>query len=296
MDTPIEAEDRLIAISADDDTVKPAAEPVGGVLEDLIVAPRSTTIGSPRRRSSWAGTGAARQSSASSTPTWPRAPGCSSWRTRRTSKPRCRTVIAGLRNETVEVRRGDTTDRALIDSLDSRSFDHLIVLCSDTMEPQLADSRTLITLLHLRDIASRFGHDFSITSEMLDLRNRALAEVTRADDFIVSDRMTSLLLSQVSENKQLKAVFDDLFDPDGSEIYLRPAAEYVATGKPMTFATVLESARRRGETAIGYRHKADAEDASKGYGVTLNPVKSASLTLAAGDRVIVLADDGFNAA
>ena len=64
----------------------------------------------------------------------------------------------------------------------------------------------------------------------------------------------------------------------------------------MTFATVLESARRRGETAIGYRHRADAEDASKGYGVTLNPVKSDPLTLAAGDRVIVLADDGFNVA
>ena len=66
---------------------------------------------------------------------------------------------------------------------------------------------------------------------MLDLRNRALAEVTRADDFIVSDRMTSLLLSQVAENKHLKAVFDDLFDPEGSEIYLRPASEYVAAGR-----------------------------------------------------------------
>ena len=63
---------------------------------------------------------------------------------------------------------------------------------------------------------------------MLDVRNRELAEVTQADDFIVSDKLISLMLAQVSENKDLNAVFDDLFDPDGSEIYLKPAADYVA--------------------------------------------------------------------
>ena len=76
-----------------------------------------------------------------------------------------------------------------------------MVLCySDSLDAQRADSRTLITLLHLRDIEERGGRDFSIVSEMLDLRNRALAEVTHADDFIVSDRLVSLLMAQISEN------------------------------------------------------------------------------------------------
>ena len=84
---------------------------------------------------------------------------------------------------------------------------------------------------------------------MLDLRNRALAEVTRADDFIVSDRLVSLLLSQVAENRHLKAVFDDLFDPGGLRDL--PASRPATTsgpGEPMTFATVVEAARRRGES------------------------------------------------
>ena len=50
---------------------------------------------------------------------------------------------------------------------------------------------------------------------MLDLRNRELAEVTQADDFIVSDQLISLMLAQVAENKHLNAVFADLFDPRG---------------------------------------------------------------------------------
>ncbi len=124
---------------------------------------------------------------------------------------------------------------------------------------------------------------------MLDLRNRALAEVTHADDFIVSDRLVSLLMAQVAENAQLNAVFADLFDQAGSEIYLRPAGEYVETGAEVAFATIVESARRRGEVAIGYRVQA-ASGSSDGQGVTINPPKSGRLTLGARDSVIVLAE------
>ena len=127
------------------------------------------------------------------------------------------------------------------------------------MDPSRADARTLVTLLHLRDIASRLDRDFSIVSEMLDLRDRALAEVTRADDFIVSDRLISLMIAQVAESKHLNAVFGDLFDPEGSEIYLKPAGDYVALGQAAPFAAVIEAARRRGEVAFGYRLTASAE-------------------------------------
>ena len=93
----------------------------------------------------------------------------------------------------------------------------------------------------------RAGLDLSIVSEMLDLRNRALAEVTHADDFIVSGRLVSLLMAQVAENAHLNAVFADLFDQEGSEIYLRPAGDYVDDRTSRSpFATIVESARRRG--------------------------------------------------
>ena len=148
-----------------------------------------------------------------------------------------------------------------------------------------------MTLLHLRDIASRTDNRFSMVSEMIDLRNRRLAEVTRADDFIVSDRLVSLYLTQLSENKSLHQVFDDIFDAAGSEIYLRPAGEYVATGRAVDFYTVLESARRRGEIAIGYRLRSKATDAEAGDGVVVTPPKSRQVTFDSADLVIVLAED-----
>jgi voltage-gated potassium channel Kch len=196
-----------------------------------------------------------------------------------------------FRNLTCDFREGDTSDRHTLNGLEIETYDHVIILCyADTLDIQTADARTLITLLHLRDIAERAGHHFSITTEMLDIRNRNLAEVTRADDFIVSDRLVSLLLAQLSENPILYDLFTDLFDPEGSEVYLKPAGEYVTPGAAVNFYTVVEAARRRGESAFGYRLAAHSRDKARNYGVVVNPKKSEMVTFSEGDRIIVLAE------
>jgi hypothetical protein len=196
-----------------------------------------------------------------------------------------------LKNQKVLFHAGDTTDRALLDELNVAEYDHVIVLADTTVDIQAADARTLITLLHLRDIAEKDATPFSIVSEMLDLRNRELAEVTKVDDFIVSDHLISLMMSQLSENGDLDAVFTDLFDPEGSELYLKPVADYVETGQPVNFYTVVEAARRRGEVAIGYRVVSQLHEADKGYGVHTNPKKSEEVTFAPDDKIIVLAEE-----
>ncbi|HEX3126075.1 MAG TPA: potassium transporter TrkA [Thermoanaerobaculia bacterium] len=197
-----------------------------------------------------------------------------------------------LERQKLTCREADTKDRRVLDALGVESYDQIILLCySDQLDVQEADARTLITLLHLRDMAEKGGHDFRIVSEMLDVRNRELAEVTQADDFIVSNKLTSLMLSQISENKELNVVFADVFDPEGSEIYLKPAADYVSLGVEVNFYTVVEAARRRGEVAIGYRQLADAKNAEKSYGVVVNPKKSETVALTKEDQVIVLAED-----
>jgi len=99
-----------------------------------------------------------------------------------------------------------------------------------------------------------------------------------------------LLLAQVAENKYLNAVFANLFDPEGSEIYLKPASDYVTPGTPVNFYTIIEAARRRAEVAMGYRIKNQARDADKSYGVVVNPDKSRLVTFTEGDKIIVVAE------
>ncbi len=199
--------------------------------------------------------------------------------------------LTSLHNLDLQVRVESTTDRAVLDSLDIPSFDHVIVLCeADDRDPEMADARTLLALLHLRDIGQQAGSRFSIVSEMLDERNRELAEVSRADDFVVSSRVLSLLLAQIAETPELDDVFRDLFDADGAEIYLRDAADYVTPGTDVSFATLQAAAQQRGEVALGWRSASSAQDAGAAYGVVLNPGRDARRAFAAGDRVVVLAE------
>jgi hypothetical protein len=67
--------------------------------------------------------------------------------------------------------------------------------------------------------------------------------------------------------------------------------DYVETGQPIKFYTVVEAARRRGEIAIGYRVTNEQYDAGKAYGVHTNPRKSAEVSFTATDKVIVLAEE-----
>jgi len=194
------------------------------------------------------------------------------------------------KNQKLSVQEGETTDRDLLNKLGVQDYDHIIVLAYSTLEPQEADAKTLVTLLHLRDMARQDETPFSIVSEMLDLRNRELAEAAQVDDFIVSEHLVSLMMSQLSENAELFDVFTDIFDPEGSEIYLKPVSDYVATGEPVKFYTVVEAARRRGETAIGYRILSEANNAGKSYGVHTNRKKSEKVTFAPEDKVIVIAE------
>ena len=98
-------------------------------------------------------------------------------------------------------------------------------------------------------------------------------------------------MSQVSENKYLMRVFEDLFDADGSEIYLKPMSDYIKPNERVDFYSVLESAKRKGQTAIGYRVAALAHDNTKAYGIVVNPVKSSTLSFTDKDKIIVLAEN-----
>jgi voltage-gated potassium channel Kch len=292
-DSIIQAGDRIIAISEDDDTVRlrPAGAPQPSLQEDSIVAAE------PVERQpeqililgwNWRGVAIITQLDAYVAP--------GSTVTVVADSDKTEADITSLRpiakNLTIAFSAADSSRRETIEGLTLQDYHHVLILAySDDLDHQRADGRTLITLLHLRNIANKRGQAVPIVTEMMDAHNRDLADVALVDDFIVSERLVSLLLAQVSENKALNAVFEDLLNPEGSEIYLKPATDYVMPSVAVSFSTVVESARRRGETAIGYRLVAFGADPSSYYGVIINPNKSEVVTFAAGDRVIVLAEE-----
>jgi voltage-gated potassium channel Kch len=288
-DTRIERDDELILIAEDDSTIRMAQEPVrpgapGAIVRPvrrrvrpervLVIGWNSRGIKIVKELDNYVAPGSRLQVAAA-------APD---------AEQRVKALAAELRNLHTAYQLCEPTDRGSLETLGIGEFEHVIVLADDSVSPEKADSQTLVTLLHLRDMEFRRKERYAIVSEMNDERNQRLAQVTKADDFVVGSKLISLLLTQLSENRHLSSVFKQLFEAEGSEIYLRPAEEYVSLGQSVDFATMIEAARLRGETGIGYRLMDDAQDAPS-YGVRLNPVKTERVTMKRGDRVIVLAED-----
>jgi hypothetical protein len=142
----------------------------------------------------------------------------------------------------------------------------------------------------VRDILSRLEATTPIVSEMLDDRNRVLAQVAQVDDVVVSGEIVSLIVTQLSEDQRLELVFSELLGDTGAEIYLRPAEWYVQPGAEVSYATIVAGAVRRGETAIGYKSDHLGHEDDAGFTVVVNPPKSERFTVHPGDRVVVLAE------
>ncbi|MFF7051810.1 NAD-binding lipoprotein [Streptomyces griseorubiginosus] len=195
---------------------------------------------------------------------------------------------------TCVARRGDTTRPETLAGLDLGSYDSVIVLGQEPRAgepPEEPDTRTLVTLLVLRHLERRTGRELPLVTELTDDGNRPLAPLGPGADVIISGKLIGLLMAQISQNRHLADVFDELFSAGGTQIHLCPAADYVVTGHETSFATVVAAARARGECAVGYRSQADARRAP-GYGLRLNPPKAHRRRWSAGDEVVVIAGEG----
>ena len=192
---------------------------------------------------------------------------------------------------------GDPVSRRDLERLPLETFDAALILAgfgsagsggagglgADTAAstcPSAADSKTLATLLLIRDIqAQRLATHASpsradsravsrrmswvanlqrtavsrcpVISEILDTRTRHLVSETGLCDFVLSNELISNALAMVAEDLVVHAVLTELFTAEGEELRVTPAETYAAPGEQLSFWDVAARARRRREVLIG---------------------------------------------
>ena len=203
--------------------------------------------------------------------------------------------LAGLRNQSIRVFEGSTIDQETIaTALDRGPYDHVLVLCPhEGLNPTEADARALLTVLHVRNYLDRARADFpgrstNVITEILQPEAVDLAWVARPDDFIVSQRLVSLLLTQLAESPDRKAVLQELLGSHGTQVVLHPIERYATPGTH-TYADLIEITRHYGLVLIGWQKRGHA--AINGYlssGIRINPRKDEASHLVSGDRLVLL--------
>ena len=182
-------------------------------------------------------------------------------------------------------------------SVDPFSYNNVIILSQseDDPSPERTDSETMVILLlmrkMLRDNPERHKGTKLIT-QVLNSENQELITQTNVDDFIISNKLITMIFAQLSEEPKIKQLYDDMFAEEGSEIYLKPAPLYFnALPVQATFADILAQVGKREEICLGIRLGRHANDPHKNFGVKLNPPKDQVYALSEFDSLVVLAED-----
>lgn len=125
------------------------------------------------------------------------------------------------------------------------------VVTPDEMEAE--DEETIKILLYLREFQRVTGHKFFVTSQLNSVKNQKLANVTGTDDFIISRHIAALLMTQISQTRELRQLFDVLLESEGYELYMEKASGFVPTGTPVDIYTAINAASKQQRILVGIR-------------------------------------------
>jgi hypothetical protein len=206
--------------------------------------------------------------------------------------------IDGLEIALVEINPFDGEE---LETLNPFDFDDIIILPQNLDldgNAERIDSETIVVLLLLRRMRKQLNAEgktvtTKVVTEVLDSSNQALIHQAGVNDFIISNRLVSMLFAQISEEPEIQKVYEDLFEEDGSEIYVKPVELYFDTfPQKVTFADIMRLVQKRDEeVCIGIKLEADAGSASENYGIKLIPFKDVEYELNPGDALVVVAED-----
>ncbi|MCB1193245.1 MAG: ion transporter [Leptospiraceae bacterium] len=185
----------------------------------------------------------------------------------------------------------ETSSREELEKIPFKDFHYIILLTySDALSLDDADSYVIILWLYIRDILKNQNLKMPIVTEMLNNKNEELARPTELDDFVIIDKIDSRLLAQFSQNPYLKKIYEILFDDKGSEIYLKPAKDYLELNKEYSIYEVSNAVNQVSELFIGYKiHELNGISRLR-RGIDINPSKSQKVKFGENDKVIVVAE------
>ena len=192
-----------------------------------------------------------------------------------------------FQNFTLRLEIKDIHSRAALNKIIQEGFDYVIVMCDYNCTAEESDNQVLKLLLHLRDLAQITGQEYTLISELRDSQNQSLAASTKVNDFIIGTNLICLMMTQISENRSLSQIFNVLLSDEGSEIYIKPALDYVHPGQEIDMYTATAAALQRGHLFLGYKKlEADGQ-----YKILVNPPKSRFVRFNREDYFIVLAEN-----
>ncbi len=197
-------------------------------------------------------------------------------------------------NVKIQVKDADIRNNETFKNIDLTDYDDILILSQNPKETRIEkiDTETLMILLIIKEKIKDLKKKPRLITQVLNPDNKDLITQTDIDDFIVSNKLITMILAQLSENILVKKFYDDIFQEDWSEIYLKPASFYLTDfDRSYSFLEIIEHANLRDEICLWVRTTKDSKNPDKNFWVVLNPNKEEEFNLEKDDYLVVLSED-----
>ena len=200
----------------------------------------------------------------------------------------------------------DLNDLEQLNEIDPQNFDSLLILSPGGATIEEMDAYVISLLIRIRQIliskASPSDNNNiknkkwpKLITEVMDSENIDIILNSGVEDFMVSNQFVSQIMAQVSEEPLALNVYDDLFQAEGSELYIKPASFYFnfAEKKSITmcYGEFIHAAQLRNEIILGLQIHSEEQDKKNMFGIVLIPNKDDEFTITEKDGFIALAED-----
>lgn len=185
----------------------------------------------------------------------------------------------------LDIYNPEVLEKLLLDGYSS-----IFILSDANEEDEVADSKTLMLLMQLRSLIEKYQLDITVTSEIKNVKNQVLASSTHISDFVVSSNIISLMVTQVSENRDLLHVFEDLLNSEGSEIYVRDSTIYVHEGNYIQVAELCKYFASQNKIFIGFENIKYQKGAYEKE-IKINPPKDEFVTINESLKFILISEN-----
>ena len=199
----------------------------------------------------------------------------------------------------------DLNDLKVLDQIQPQDFDSILILSPGGTTIEEMDAYVISLLIRIRQILITKSKDNSkdeksikwpkLITEVMDSENIDIILNSGVEDFMVSNQFVSQIMAQVSEEPLALDVYDDLFQSEGSELYIKPASYYFDFNDEksitMPYGECVQAARLRDEVILGVQIKSAQKKKDKMFGINLIPDKNDQITLTCEDGLIALSKD-----
>ena len=198
----------------------------------------------------------------------------------------------------------DLNDLKSLNEIEPQNFDSILILSPGGTTIEEMDAYVISLLIRIRQIliknsGAKSGRESrawpKLITEVMDSENIDIILNSGVEDFMVSNQFVSQIMAQVSEEPMALDVYDDLFQAEGSELYIKPASYYFDFKDRDTitipYGECVQAAKLRNEVILGLQIHANQKSKEDMFGIVLIPSKEEEFTLSSKDGLIALAED-----